>query len=70
MLRRMSPEMLRVSDAGHERPGHIGSGRRPKAAKERTRGRWCVESAAHSAMGIWVRRKVRAMGGNALEGER
>ena len=33
-------------------------GRRPKAAKERTRGRWGAEKAAHSAMGIWLMRKV------------
>src|SRR5450631_714743 len=30
------------------------SGRRPKAAKERTRGGWSAENAAHSAMGIWL----------------
>lgn len=36
------------------------SGRRPKAAKERTRGEWGAENAAHSAMGIWLMRKVRA----------
>ena len=36
------------------------SGRRPKAAKERTRGGWGAENAAHSAMGIWLMRKVRA----------
>jgi len=34
------------------------SGRRPKAAKERTRGGWGAENAAHSAMGIWLMRKV------------
>jgi hypothetical protein len=45
-------------------------GRRPKAAKERTRGKWCAESAAHSAMGIWVTRKVGATDHNGLEGER
>ncbi len=33
-------------------------GRRPKAAKERTRGEWGAENAAHSAMGIWLVRKV------------
>jgi hypothetical protein len=36
------------------------SGRRPKAAKERTRGGWGAENAAHCAMGIWLMRKVRA----------
>ena len=35
-------------------------GRRPKAAKERTRGRWCTEGAAQLAMGIWLRRRVCA----------
>jgi len=34
------------------------SGRRPKVAKERTRGGWGAENAAHSAMGIWLLRKV------------
>ena len=34
------------------------SGRRPKAAKERTRGGWGAENAAHCAMGIWLMRKV------------
>jgi hypothetical protein len=34
------------------------SGRRPKATKERTRGEWGAENAAHSAMGIWLMRKV------------
>jgi hypothetical protein len=34
------------------------SGRRPKAAKERTRGGWVAENAAHSAMVIWLMRKV------------
>jgi hypothetical protein len=29
--------LLRVSDAGREGSCHVGSGRRPKAAKERTR---------------------------------
>ena len=36
------------------------SGRRPKAAKEGTRGGWGAENAADSAMGIWLMRKVRA----------
>src|ERR1019366_10669797 len=35
-------------------------GRRPKAAKEGTRGGWYAENAAHSAMGIWLARKVSA----------
>ena len=34
--------------------GHAHLGRRPKAAKERTRGRWCAEVAGRSAMGIWL----------------
>jgi uncharacterized protein YgiB involved in biofilm formation len=34
------------------------SGRRPKAAKERTRGGWGAKNAARSAMGIWLMRKV------------
>lgn len=34
------------------------SGRRPKAAKERTRGGWDAENAAHWAMGIWLMRKL------------
>jgi hypothetical protein len=59
----------RVSDAGREQLCHVGSGRRPKAAKERTRGRWCAERAAHSAMGIWLMRKVGGTDRNALEGE-
>ncbi len=44
------------------------SGRRPKAAKERTRGGWGAENAAHSAMGIWLMRKVRARGCRVLRG--
>jgi hypothetical protein len=44
--------LLRVSDAGREGSCQVSSGRRPKAAKERTRGRWCGERAAHSVMGI------------------
>ena len=46
-------------------------GRRPKAAKERTRGRWCAEGAARSSMGIRVTRKVcatTAMGSRASNG--
>jgi hypothetical protein len=31
--------MCWVSDAGHERSCQVGSGRRPKAAKERSRGK-------------------------------
>ena len=34
------------------------SGRRPKAAKERTRGGWGAENAANSAMGDWLMRRV------------
>ena len=44
------------------------SGRRPKAAKERTRGGWGAENAAHSAMGIWLMRKVRARECRVLRG--
>ena len=44
------------------------SGRRPKAAKERTRGEWGAEYAAHSAMGIWLMRKVRARECRVLRG--
>jgi hypothetical protein len=33
-------------------------GRRPKAAKEGTRGRPHAENATHYAMGIWLTRKV------------
>jgi hypothetical protein len=33
------------------------------------RGRWCAEGAAHSAMGIWLTRKVCAKERNALERE-
>jgi hypothetical protein len=62
--------MLRVSDAGREGSCHVGSGRRPKAAKERTRGRLCGERAAHSAMGICVGMKVRSMDRNGLKDER
>ena len=43
-----------ASDIG----ARYSSGRRPKAAKERTRGGWGAENAAHSAMGIWLMRKV------------
>jgi len=46
------------------------SGRRPKAAKERTRGGWGAENAAHSAMGIWLMRKVRARECRVLRGGR
>ena len=62
--------LLRVSDAGREGSYHVGSGRRPKAAKERTRGRLCGERAAHSAMGICVGMKVRSMDRNGLKDER
>ena len=34
------------------------SGRRPKAAKERTRGGWDAENTAHCAMEIWLMRKL------------
>ena len=44
------------------------SGRRPKAAKERTRGGWGAENAAHCAMGIWLMRKVRARECRVLRG--
>ena len=44
------------------------SGRRPKAAKERTRGGWGAENAAHSTMGIWLMRKVRARECRVLRG--
>jgi hypothetical protein len=44
------------------------SGRRPKATKERTRGEWGAENAAHSAMGIWLVRKVRARERRVLRG--
>ena len=44
------------------------SGRRPKAAKERTRGGWGAENASHSAMGIWLMRKVRARECRVLRG--
>ena len=44
------------------------SGRRPQAAKERTRGGWGAENAAHSAMGIWLMRKVRARECRVLRG--
>src|SRR5712671_1664477 len=44
------------------------SGRRPKAAKERTRGGWGAENAAHSAMGIWLLRKVCARERGVLRG--
>jgi len=50
--------MCRVSDAGQRQRRDNTSGRRPKAAKERTRGGWGAENAAHSAMGIWLMRKV------------
>ena len=43
-----------VSDSG----AIYTSGRRPKAAEERTRGGWGAENAAHCAMGIWLMRKV------------
>ena len=44
------------------------SGRRPKAAKEGTRGGWGAENAAYSAMGIWLMRKVRARESRVLGG--
>ena len=43
-----------ASDIG----ARYSSGRRPKATKERTRGEWGAENAAHSAMGIWLVLKV------------
>jgi hypothetical protein len=67
LIRRMSVEnplwrarqfLLRVSDAGKRHRRDITSGRRPKAAKEGTRGEWGAKNAAHSAMGIWLMRKV------------
>ena len=33
-------------------------GRRPKAAKERTRGGWDAENTAHCAMEIWLMRRL------------
>ena len=64
------PLVLRVSDAGGEGSCQVSIGRRPKAAKERTRGRLCGGRAAHSAMGICVRMKVRSMDRNGLKDER
>src|SRR6266568_2370695 len=64
------PELCRVSDAGHERRSHVHLGRRPKAAKERTRGRWCAEGAAQLAMGIWLRRRARGKERDGLGRER
>jgi hypothetical protein len=52
------PLLLRVSDAGRSQRCGLHRGRRPKAAKERTRGGWGAENAAHCAMGIWLMRKV------------
>jgi hypothetical protein len=65
--------LLRVSDAGRSQRCGLHCGRRPKAAKERTRGGWGAENAAHSAMGIWLIRKVwarerRVLGGGWLRG--
>jgi hypothetical protein len=37
----MSPLMCRVPDAGHARRSRRHPGRRPEAAKERTRGLFC-----------------------------
>src|SRR6266581_9637562 len=62
--------LRRVSDAGHERRSHVHLGRRPKAAKERTRGRWCAEGAAQLAMGIWLRRRARGKERDGLGRER
>src|SRR6266567_8096519 len=62
--------LCRVSDAGHERRSHVHLGRRPKAAKERTRGRWCAEGAAQLAMGIWLRRRARGKERDGLGRER
>ena len=53
-----------ASDSG----ATYSSGRRPKAAKEGTRGGWGAENAAHSAMGIWLMRKVRARECRVLRG--
>jgi hypothetical protein len=44
------------------------SGRRPKAAKEGTRGGWVAENAAHCAMGIWLARRERARQCRVLRG--
>src|SRR6266700_7580677 len=62
--------LCRVSDAGHERRRPVHLGRRPKAAKERTRGRWCAEGAAQLAMGIWLRRRARGKERDGLGRER
>ena len=40
LLRRMIPEVLRVSDAGRSRRCGLHRGRRPKAFNERNRGKW------------------------------
>jgi len=50
--------LCRVSEPASDSGATYTSGRRPKAAKERTRGGWGAENAAHSAMGIWLMRKV------------
>lgn len=63
-------QVCRVSDAGHEQRRHVHVGRRPKAAKERTRGRWWAEGAAQLAMGIWPRRRPRGKERVALGRER
>ena len=55
---------MRASDIG----ATYTSGRRPKAAKERTRGGWGAENAAHSAMGIRLARRVRARQCRVLRG--
>ena len=46
------------------------SGRRPKAAKEGTRGGWGAENAACSAMGIWLMLKAWARKHLVLRGGR
>jgi hypothetical protein len=58
--RRLWPLLRRVSDAGHDRRSQVHGGRRPKAAKERTRGAMIGGGAAASIMGIWLTRKVCA----------
>jgi hypothetical protein len=48
--------MCRVPDAGHARRSRGHPGRRPEAAKERTRGLYC--EAQRAAMGIWLMWRV------------
>jgi len=76
--RAASKEEVRVCDGFRMPASDSGAtctrGRRPKAAKERTRGRWCAESAAHSEEGVcdgskWARGAIDEGSGGRQSGK-